>query len=74
MNFSILKIIIWPKNPKKAPRILDFKPGAINYITGSSRSGKYLCSFPIGVLSTYRNVKFPRFDTNVTKFPLAFYS
>lgn len=40
MNFSILKIIIWSKDTSKAPRILDFKPGAINYITGSSRSGK----------------------------------
>ncbi|MED1643057.1 DUF3732 domain-containing protein [Brevibacillus agri] len=40
MNFSILKIIIWSKNPNKAPRTLEFKPGAINYITGSSRSGK----------------------------------
>jgi hypothetical protein len=40
MNFSILKLIIWSKNPNKVPRILEFKPGAINYITGSSRSGK----------------------------------
>ncbi|MEK3732066.1 DUF3732 domain-containing protein [Paenibacillus sp. FSL M8-0334] len=40
MNFAILKIIIWSKKLDKAPRILDFKPGAINYITGSSRSGK----------------------------------
>ncbi|BAE86376.1 DUF3732 domain-containing protein [Desulfitobacterium hafniense] len=40
MKFSIFKIIIWSKNPNKAPRILKFKPGAINYITGSSRSGK----------------------------------
>lgn len=40
MNFAILKIIVWSKDPQKAPRTLDFKPGAINYITGYSRSGK----------------------------------
>lgn len=40
MNFSILKLIIWSKKVDKAPRVLEFKPGAINYITGSSRSGK----------------------------------
>ena len=40
MNIAILKIIIWPKDSNKTPRTLDFKPGAINYITGSSRSGK----------------------------------
>lgn len=40
MNFAILKIIIWSKDPKKTPRTLDFKPGVINYITGASRSGK----------------------------------
>ncbi|MFC5528353.1 DUF3732 domain-containing protein [Cohnella yongneupensis] len=40
MNFAILKIIIWSKDSNKTPRILNFKPGAINYITGASRSGK----------------------------------
>lgn len=40
MNFSILKLIIWSKKVDKAPRVLEFKPRAINYITGSSRSGK----------------------------------
>lgn len=40
MNFAILKIIIWSKDPKKTPRTLIFKQGVINYITGSSRSGK----------------------------------
>jgi Protein of unknown function (DUF3732) len=40
MNFSVLKLIIWSKKKNKVPRVLEFKPGAINYITGSSRSGK----------------------------------
>ncbi|MFD2616532.1 DUF3732 domain-containing protein [Terrilactibacillus laevilacticus] len=35
-----MKLIIWSKKVDKAPRVLKFKPGAINYITGSSRSGK----------------------------------
>lgn len=40
MNLTILKIIIWPRDAKKSPRILNFKAGTINYITGSSKSGK----------------------------------
>lgn len=40
MYLSILKLIIWPKDIRKEPRILCFKPGSINYITGASRSGK----------------------------------
>jgi Protein of unknown function (DUF3732) len=40
MYFSILKLIIWSEDIKKDPRILSFKPGSINYITGESRSGK----------------------------------
>jgi hypothetical protein len=40
MKFSILKLIIWSKKPEKTPRVLEFQEGTINYITGSSRSGK----------------------------------
>lgn len=40
MNMAILKLIIWARDQSKSPRILNFKSGAINYITGSSRSGK----------------------------------
>ncbi|MFS0752698.1 DUF3732 domain-containing protein [Oceanobacillus sp. 1P07AA] len=40
MKFSILKLIIWSNKPEKMPRVLEFQEGTINYITGSSRSGK----------------------------------
>jgi heat shock protein HspQ len=40
MNFQLLKLIIWPKNKQFAPRIIEFKPGMVNVISGASRTGK----------------------------------
>lgn len=40
MNFQLLKLVIWPKDTKLAPRIVEFKPGLLNVITGASRTGK----------------------------------
>lgn len=40
MQFQILEVILWPKNPKLAPRILPFEQGKVNVITGKSRTGK----------------------------------
>ena len=40
MKFQLLKLIIWPKSKKIAPRIVNFEPGKVNVITGSSRTGK----------------------------------
>ncbi len=40
MKFQLLKIIIWPKTEKIAPNVVEFKPGKVNVITGSSRTGK----------------------------------
>ena len=40
MNLQLLKLVIWPKSSKFAPRIVEFKPGKVNVITGSSRTGK----------------------------------
>lgn len=40
MKLNILKIIIWPKDTKKEPRILEFQPNTINLITGTSKTGK----------------------------------
>lgn len=40
MELAILKLIIWPKNEKKNPRVIGFKPGMVNLITGASRTGK----------------------------------
>lgn len=40
MKFQILKLIIWSKSEKFAPRVVEFKPGHVNVITGASRTGK----------------------------------
>ena len=40
MKFQLLKLIIWPKAEKFAPRTLDFELGKVNVITGASRTGK----------------------------------
>lgn len=40
MKLIILKLIVWPKDTNKSPRVLEFKPSSINLITGASKSGK----------------------------------
>jgi len=40
MKFHLLHLIIWPKSTNFAPRIVEFKPGVVNVITGASRTGK----------------------------------
>jgi hypothetical protein len=40
MKFQLLKLVIWPKGTNFAPRIVEFKPGVLNVITGTSRTGK----------------------------------
>ncbi len=40
MQLQLLNVIIWPKDKNFAPRILYFKPGKLNVITGQSRTGK----------------------------------
>lgn len=40
MKFQLLKLIVWPKSETHSPRIVFFKPGAVNVITGVSRTGK----------------------------------
>lgn len=40
MKFQLLKLIVWPKSKEFPPRIVDFKPGKVNVITGASRTGK----------------------------------
>ncbi len=40
MNFQLLKLVIWPKGTSFAPRIVEFNPGVLNVITGTSRTGK----------------------------------
>lgn len=66
MYFQLLKLIIWPKSETFPPRIVPFKPGMLNVITGSSRSGKSAiipiidyclassdCSIPIDTIRDY---------------------
>lgn len=63
MKLTILKIILWPKNPQLSPRVITFVPGKINIITGESGSGKSTltwivdyclgsekCSIPVGLI------------------------
>src|SRR5260370_40703841 len=40
MNFQIARIILWPKNRNKKPRVVKFAPGRLNIISGVSRTGK----------------------------------
>jgi hypothetical protein len=40
MKFQLLKLIIWPKSENFPPKIVEFKPGQVNVITGDSRTGK----------------------------------
>ena len=40
MNFQIKNIILWPKNPELAIRIIPFNLNQVNVITGASRTGK----------------------------------
>ncbi|WDF52695.1 DUF3732 domain-containing protein [Paenibacillus sp. KACC 21273] len=40
MKFQLLKLIIWSKSNEYAPRIVNFKTGKVNVITGASRTGK----------------------------------
>jgi predicted nucleic acid-binding Zn-ribbon protein len=40
MHFEILRVILWPKDASKDIRIVQFKPGQLNVISGVSRTGK----------------------------------
>lgn len=64
MHFQILKLILWSK-AGYAPRILNFKPGMANVISGASKTGKSAvipiidyclasskCSIPVGTIRT----------------------
>lgn len=62
MQFQILKVILWPK-AGGTPRILNLRPGAVNVISGASKTGKSAvipiidyclasgkCSIPVGTI------------------------
>jgi hypothetical protein len=61
MRVAILKIILWPKDPTRSVRVIEFQPGKINIVTGESGTGKSAltwiidyclgsekCSIPVG--------------------------
>jgi len=63
MKLAILKIILWSKDPRHEPRVIEFKPGKINVLTGESGTGKSTltwivdyclgsdkCSIPVGLI------------------------
>lgn len=63
MKLAILKVILWPRNQKFAPRVIQFEPGKINIVTGESAAGKSSltwiidyclgsakCSIPVGLI------------------------
>jgi len=62
MYFQIIKLILWPRRGGE-PRIVDFKPGIVNVISGASKTGKSAvvpiidyclgsdkCTIPVGVI------------------------
>lgn len=66
MQLQILKLIIWPKAEGLQPREINFKPNAINIISGESGTGKSAltsiidyclggtkCTIPVGIIREY---------------------
>lgn len=62
MYFQLSKLILWPRMDS-APRIVEFKPGVVNVISGASKTGKSSvipivdyclgagkCAIPVGVI------------------------
>lgn len=63
MKLAILSIVLWPKKAGLKPRVIPFKEGKINVLTGQSMSGKSSltwivdyclgsskCSIPVGII------------------------
>src|SRR5437016_9840167 len=40
MKFSIVKLVVWPRDTAKEARVVSFAETGINLITGFSRTGK----------------------------------
>ena len=62
MLFQLRKLVLWPKS-SHAPRIVEFEPGKVNVISGTSKTGKSAvipiidyclgsdkCAIPVGVI------------------------
>ena len=40
MRLQVEAVILWSRETERAPRVLEFKPGLVNVITGGSKTGK----------------------------------
>ena len=40
MRLQVEAVILWSRDTARAPRVLEFKPGLVNVITGGSKTGK----------------------------------
>lgn len=40
MRFHLKSLVLWPRSDTRGPRILSFEEGALNVITGASKTGK----------------------------------
>jgi len=40
MKMQLLRVVLWSRNPAHEPRIVEFFPGAVNVVTGASKTGK----------------------------------
>jgi hypothetical protein len=62
MFFQLRKLILWPRI-EAAPRVLEFRPGDVNVISGASKTGKSVvipivdyclgadkCTIPVGII------------------------
>jgi AAA15 family ATPase/GTPase len=58
MKLAILKVILWPKNLNRGPRVIPFAPGKINIVTGESATGKSTLTWIIDYALGARNAPF----------------
>lgn len=84
MKFQLVKLIIWPKSSEFAPKIIPFKLGVVNVITGASRTGKSAiipiidyclassdCFIPIDIIRDYASWYGVIFQTEIEQVLIA---
>lgn len=63
MRMAVTKVILWPRDTGKVPRVIPFKQGTVNVLTGQSKTGKSAiipiidyclgaekCAIPVGLI------------------------
>ncbi len=67
MKFSIVKVLLWPKDSSKRIRKIVFKPNCVNIITGQSATGKstliWIIDYCLGASKCAIPVGYPIRDT-----------